>query len=450
MPSLINRTQTVLLLICLVATSVRNSVAQSNVAEADSLKGPKDWHFRFDLFQMTLEQSGLHVSTNLYEILQNHPAESVIVVMGPANQNLVNGLVRFAQRGGAFMIATDQGIGGTPLASLAKGPVRAVRVDHQYNEFDDCLVLPPVQNGNPLIDRVSSLVFNKTGWIQWLDSRLGDWKSAALVPRLARPSGSASRQLVASVDLEQSGGRIVLAADHSLFTNGMLWHGDNAIFAINVAKFLSEGPRTRLVFLASEQPIGSYQDELAKQFADMPVPEIDPDQLPELELEQLLSVADAVIAKAEDSNLLNELVVNRPRSIRRPYYHRGLLFGLVACLLLLAAYQLGGKTQKQRLPLAARKMYSIFDLRNIAASDSVKASQRGQAAKLLAEQCMAMRIGSEDPAQWERAEVESADISKSEDREKLKMVRRVATEAPKPMTAKRLLEISGVLKELSN
>ena len=53
---------------------------------------------------------------------------------------------------------------------------------------------------------------------------------------------------------KRGGGRLVLMADHSILINGMLWHGDNARLAVNLADWLSTGERKEVAFIVDGKP----------------------------------------------------------------------------------------------------------------------------------------------------------------------------------------------------
>ena len=136
-----------------------------------------------------------------------------------------------------------------------------------------------------------------------------------------------------------------LVADTSLLTNGMIWHGDNATFAIRVAEALGRGERTQLTFLADGRVLASYRDRMlpppstANQnpMNSQSTPQLQ--NLPETDLTTKLLVANQVLKSVADSNILNEAMANQPRPVNARAYTLAILgLATAALTLLLLAY----------------------------------------------------------------------------------------------------------------
>jgi len=199
-----------------------------------------------------------------------------------------------------------------------------------------------------------------------------------------------------------------VSADASLFSNGMLWHGDNAIAAIRVSELLcSSGRKTQLAFLADGQVLDSYRNRLD------PAPEGDDEspqdrKLPEPELKKALRLANAVAKEVAESNILNEALRQRPRGIQPSRYFQALLY-LVALLILLAlVWALLASGTLQSFFLAPRRMRSAYEMREFASSNVD--DFRSSAGYLARDFCWEL-TGSRHTADWQRFLAET--LSKS-------------------------------------
>ncbi|MCA9127022.1 MAG: hypothetical protein KDB22_08050 [Planctomycetales bacterium] len=412
--------------------------AQREVDESSS------WQFQYDLFQMSLEKAGLNVSTELSTALLA-PRKSVVVVLGPQSWN--SQLLRFVSAGGAVLISSDTPLRVVRGIEVRGGPVMTADSGLAYQQFPDCLALQIRDDSHPLMRNVSTLVFNRTGWIEGVGNSLASWDAVLTLPRRSLPPECIGKPVVATLVREQfDGGRIALVADRSIFCNGMLWHGDNAIFAINMVNFLTEGGRTNLVFLVGHQVHANFKEEFAKH-QSMPLPELTPEQIPELEMEQMLQVANSVIAKAEDADLLNELLADRPRQIRTPYYQRGLLFALVAALLALFAYQFWGRSRKLLPTLEPAKIFAPKSPQKARSSAAEQAQRRGEAIKIIAQQFLTAHFDTDSPEQWQQRI--SRNRTSSEEYAQWILIYQIASQEATGVSQSRLIAIQLIIDGLS-
>ncbi|QDV27717.1 hypothetical protein Q31a_61100 [Aureliella helgolandensis] len=435
----------------LPADGLGQEVAQApGAAQATSV--PVDWQFRFDLFEMLLEQTGLNVSDSVDPILSD-PTQSVLVVLGNPDvlEDLAPSLHRFVEHGGALLFATDNSVWISSYWHIGGGPVKTSQKKYMVQGHQDCLKLDALAQDSPLTEGVGEIVLNRSGWLNRLDRRWGVWQHVATLPSSVTPEAASRRPVLASLDLKSSsGGRMVLAADHSLFTNGMLWHGDNAILAINVAKFLNSGKRRQLCFLKDGQPLASFREKLPEL---LPPEELPPVPLPELELEQMLRVANTVISKVEDSDLLNEFVADRPRRLSSRSYYRVLLLGLAALLFLIAVFLVSGKSKRFTTPWKNRRKMSNLDLAQMASSRAIpRAVQRSQAAQVLASQFLTDLTNSANPEIWRARVVAIDQESPSHDESRQFQLASILDVACQPSNSpwprQRLLEFNSAVERL--
>lgn len=365
----------------------------------DPTAGPAlDWPFRYELFRMLLEEAGLRPELSPRDVIDS-PADSVIVMVGRLDGVFPpRAIESFCERGGSVLLATDQPFSAGRICEFRGGPVRSQRTADQYQNYPDCLSIKDIESNAPMMEGVRSLVVNRTGWLAKPKWFLRDWDVAARLPSSCGPRSAARQPLLASLQMsDNASGRLFLAADPSLFTNGMLWHGDNAILAINISKLLAEGRRNQMLFVLDGRPLGSYRDSPAIKSppGNLPLPE----NLPEPELQTMLRAANSVIRNVEESNLLNETISNRPRHMTAASYRRSILFAIAALALAFVIWKMSanGPTVQDAMP--GRQMKSAHDL---SSERKVQSAEFGFSASMLARELCRELTGSSEPADWQQ------------------------------------------------
>ena len=399
----------ILLIVAGFLTAVSSATAQNSAANAPGTTD-SDWHFRYELFQMLLEQNGVQPTTDPQAAL-NDPRKSIIVLMGKLDGVLAPRTIeRFCEQGGSILIATDTRYSAGRIGEFysATTPVTSRRSSDFYQGHEDCIVVTDIAQ-HPLTEGVRSLVVNRTGWLaepRWFRR---SWDVSATLPGNLRPSSASRQPLIATVNMPTGGdGKMILAADPSLFTNGMLWHGDNALLAINVSRLLSEGDKSTMSFIVSGQFSASYQESPHVNSSMPPIPEDIP--LPEPEAKTMLRIANSVIKRVEESNVFNEALANRPRNMPEPYFRRAVLFAFAVAALLFAVWVLISSGSAKRKPMPTRAMQSAHDLTS---GQKVRAAEFGLSASLLAREFCRDVTGSATPAEWLRRLSTNAATGKS-------------------------------------
>ncbi len=409
-----------------------------------------DWHFRFDLFQMLFEQNGLRPIRDWKAALAS-PEETVIVSLGDAPlRSRSTELNQYLSRGGAMLVATDKSHSLSAELSIAAGPVLTYSNSDEYQGHRDCIRITDLDRAHPLASGVKELIANRTGWIRQRRSARRAWRAIAHLPQTTQQQNR-GRPIVVLLDRAQtSGSCLIVAADHSLFTNGMMWHGDNAIFAINVSNYLCRQQRTQVLFLVDGDALNSY---LVGPLADqLPIPPLDTEKTPELEVEQMLKVANSVVKHVEDSNVINKLVASQPRDMRESIYRRLLLNALAAGLVIIAISKLAGRTRGPTLPVARQTQRPASSERVKWQEDSPE--RRGQAARELSRNFCRELTRSPEPARWKQMLSPEAVAARGVDlpddvRGNLSLVLSLAEREQSPhLTRSRLLEIGRAIAEL--
>lgn len=386
-----------LLAILLLLPALISACRAQNAASPDH-----NWHFRYELFQMLLEQNGLEPVTDPARVFRD-PESSVIVLLGNVNVFQPHDLNDFCERGGAVLVATDRSYSAGRIGEFmsSNSPVRSRRVSDWYQNHYDCLILDNIDSRNPLMKNVNSLVVNRTGWLAKPRWARREWDVAARLPDSTEPRRAESQPVIASLRFRQKEkGRLIMAADPSLFTNGMLWHGDNAILAINTSQLLCAGKRNRLLFLVDRKALESYRDSpMMNQTPPPPLPENLPENLPEPELATWLRIGNSVIRNVEETNVMNEAVADYTSRINSRMLRRAIIFAVAVIATLFILWSITSNNAPTHRPMPARKMKSAHSLN---AGRKTEASEFGLAASMLARELCKELTGSSEPAEWQR------------------------------------------------
>ncbi len=301
-----------------------------------SILAQPDWQTRLDLFQLILAQRGVRVTDSGDDIL-SRPRESIIVLTGDLERvpsSLRMQLQSFLQRGGAVVAASDFDAVLPGLFTIQGGPVLVADETLAYEGFDDCPRITGLNPDHPLTAGVDEIIANRCGWIGSVSLQLGEWQSAASLPRQLKQRRDTRRMksLIATVETGRSGGRLAVIADHSLLISGMLLHGDNAIFSVNLVNWLLNQRRRQALVLVHGELV---QGGMPKLTPNIPMPNLngeppalDMTQLPE---ESLLDFANNFVSGLQEANMPNELATGFFNSLRRPYYFRFLYLAAAVC-----------------------------------------------------------------------------------------------------------------------
>lgn len=225
-------------------------------------KIPQIQPFGIDGFRLMLQQRGLRATPDrVGTALNEKPEETVAVVIGNLKTAAEGGglrndgrgiqdqLTNFVRTGGALLVASDLRGQRIRKASICNTWVREQQrwlsgkkemEQYAYHDFPDCPVVSRFGRGKEpeLFEGVQNLVTNRPGAIRNSDQAT----NVAWLPM----SGSPALMCVK----RQGKGKMLFVADHSLFVNEMLVHGDNARFVNNVTEWLCDSEkRQRLVLI---------------------------------------------------------------------------------------------------------------------------------------------------------------------------------------------------------
>ena len=382
---------------CLLVLYVHPVLAQS-----DDHAPPPEWHKSYEMFQMLLEQRGLVVTDSLTSSLST-PSESVVILLG--DQRIVphDGwlqLRRFVGQGGSLLVASEQNLQLPGVCSFFAGDAKSINDEDRYLKFADCLRLTSVNPDHPLTQGVDAIVVNRTGWLTPPTDESLSWQVIASLPDDCSPRAARGQPVVlAGLDPEPDRGVIILAADKSLFSNGMLWHGDNAVFAIRTTDLLCRGHRKRLTLIIDGRPQPVYSQNAVIPPPGIPPqlpPNIDP---PEPELATMLKFANIAVDKVQSSNIFNETLRDRPRNMRPVAWLRTVLLILVLLAVLLVLWKL---MQTRFLQTPSRQTQFMQSMYGVQSANQIAASEFGTAVEVLARDLCAEITGSRAETDWIR------------------------------------------------
>ena len=294
---------------------------------------PNISRYGYDGFRLLLQQQRLEVlQTTLGEGFAD-PAHTVLVIVGDTIElrQHATQIEDFARDGGAVLVATD--IGNIELfrTTINRGPV-LVTPEHAYQGQRDCPIVTNLEKRNPLFEGVEELVTNISSFVARRSN--SPLRPIARFPR-SFANGMASLMVANKGQIQ---GRMLVVADHSLFVNEMLLHGDNSRFVANVAKWLcADSDRYNLIFIQDGEvmPPWSFDqnevpiplDELLRR-ANQEMGNIPFDG------ETFVDFSNRVLTKLEDENVHNEALTGIANSISRKNLRQFLVLGAMGLAML--------------------------------------------------------------------------------------------------------------------
>ncbi len=391
-------------LLCLLVTLTTDAFAyqQPDAGVATN----EQWHLGYELFQMLLEERGLTPETSWDDALAS-PATSVVVVCGDLRQIPPPDWLRarrFVDQGGAMLVASDGGFDFPGICSFNQGTVVTGDARDRYQSFADCIRIRNLKTNDALVKGVGELVVNRTGWLSAPVDDSMDWQVIASLPPTTLPRASRNQPLIlAGRGGEPLSGVMVFAADESLLTNGMLWHGDNAVFAIQVSELLCSEKRRSLLFVRNGISLPGYRESSAMQNQEQeerPLPQPPANiQPPEPDFDTKLAFANAVINELQESNLVNEVLRDRPRRARPMAYLKTVLLILLSLVTLFVLWRLMQSSQKLPSAPVNRFMQSVF---GVMTARQIANSEFGTAIVVLARDLCIELTGSRIETDWVR------------------------------------------------
>ncbi len=272
----------------------------------------------------------------------------------------------YLENGGAILVASDvenshvlkrQGIRFT-----GSGVVAENEEDFFNGEFSDCPVVTNIQLPIPVLGGIDSLVTNRPGVIRLAPDT--KWKRLAYLPSLV---GSRHGNLFSLAGQNRAGGKLICFSDHSLFSNQMLMHGDNALAAKQSLEWLAGERRKHVLVLVDGVP----QSQVNPADMNVELPQPSEEEIVEAMMDSpwaMMDFGNSVIGLLEDEDMINEFVNAQTDRIRRPVLNRFLIFTAfaMACVFALITYTWQKKLRRR----------TVSDIANIKAIERRKKDKR--------------------------------------------------------------------------
>jgi hypothetical protein len=427
--------------------------------------GQPDWQFGFQLFHLLLEQKGMYSVPDFQESMDRRPRQTAVVLIGNLNRvptDLRSRMEKFLAGGGVVLVASDEDAYFKDLFQISDGPFEVEQEESAYQGFRDCPVVKDLLPDTEVLSGINSLVGNRTASISRMDDSFGDWSILAQLPDSVdhRMRRRPQLSLIAELKIRnRGGGRLLLIADHSVLINGMLWHGDNAKLAVNLADWLSTGGRQEVVFIVDGEPLKAMLtlppellDDLPP-LEDLPTPTLK--DLLNLPPDVLLNFANRFAAGMEDADVMNELLANQPADLPTPLYRQALYIaaGILAAIYILRLMGKIGSRPTTRPPRSVDQSAAISQLPTLSSGELHSASRE------LAQSALRQLTGSSDPQDWSipihDVEIEASFFRRKFVRENLKQLKKLATNSKRAETrprdlkrlAKLITKVLGLQKE---
>lgn len=377
-------------------------------ARGQSLQPPNtsqsNWHLGYNGFRMLLEERGLVPRVSLEATLTT-PSESVVVLFGDLSgitRDEWLQMRRFVAQGGRLLVASERAFRLPGVTQFFPGPVKAINSADKYEGFDDCITLSSLDSAHPLTKGLRNIIVNKSGWLSPAEDRSLAWETVASLPIECRPAAAQGRPVLMAGRDPVSNGLLILSADQSLFSDGMLWHGDNSILAIQTSDLLCEGQRRWLTVYENGRTLPGYRQNAATPPVRPPVtpPQIPPNvEPPEPDLKTMLKIANKVVDEVQQSNILNETLKERPRNLSPVAWLRTLFLIL---LILLTLYVLWRLTQNRSHLQPDRHSRFLQSMYGVHSAKQMEASEFGSAVEILSRALCQEITGSPVETDWIR------------------------------------------------
>ncbi len=316
-----------------------------------------------EAFRALLSQRHLKPVREIDDLRSLDPAETILIVFGDLKpldkvRSATRGLVRFQNRGGAILIASDRPDPSWQLRELkvrVAGQTVRQRADISFLGLRDCpLITHGIHSGHPLFrDIALGIATNKPSYLEMLDSDLLvlathsdldlgfpllnlDLRQPPSSHRIGRPGEPPF--IAGSSSDSGPDQRVVVIAGHGVFMNEMLANNqDNFYFARNCVDWLTEGGRRKHVLFLEERRVLTRFDLNLSQ----PLPVFNPTE----------DTINALLVGMEEEGFFEKLL---DRYVGRRLPLQLLLVGLTIFLILRGLMRLTGAhfRREARAPLA--------------------------------------------------------------------------------------------------
>jgi len=274
-------------------------------SESESISAQR-WAEGFNGFALLCRSLGLEPLNQNLSSSSIDPQDAILVVLGTnaTSDREIARLRRFIRDGGAVLLATDMPgyfFRGGLVIDRPRGYMQASDAQQRFNGFRDCPIVEVFSPDHPITSGLKSVITNRTAGIEL---RASEWEAIATLPELS----NRGREYEFAVVSKNASERLVVCADPSIFSNQMIFQGDNARFALQMMYWLKQGRRNQLIILYENRPISPEDPQSVA--VDFPTPSEDEiwDAIQQLPPDLLLEFGNEIAALVEDEDLVNELL----------------------------------------------------------------------------------------------------------------------------------------------
>ena len=278
------------------------------------------------------------------------------------------------------------------------GPIEVSDEDDAYQGFLDCPRIQELDGSHDLSRNLDQLIGNRSGRISTTWSRGGRWTNVAYLPRY-RGGGSRSPVIATMRFNDSRRGRLMVAADHSLFINGMLWHGNNAILALNTTDWLCSDQRRTLLFLSDGVVVRSGIPIPPPTPPPIPPEDIPPfslEDLAETPPESIITFSNTFITGLEDENVFNQVLANHASDMPAPELYQQLYLTVA----FIAGYWVIRQLLKRGRRFESPAVRPVVEATSTRVDDLVNSNDLQRPLRELARDLFRRLTGSDDPRDW--------------------------------------------------
>lgn len=326
-----------------------------------------DWPFGHEGLNLLIQETGIQIcnfgkwnrlpSEEKFMMILDHPG------WAPSLRNVPT-----------LITSDSRSAAGLVFRSISRRAMVDAANRQDYFESTDCPIVRP-NSDHPVFAGVDRIICNRPGYLARTSSNItaNDTQTFPLLDR----RGNARRFSV--IDDQK---KLIAVADRNLFTNQMLFKGDNLLLAENILTWLSDDFRRKNVLLVIQGRVVSPIDESDLEI-QTPVPTREEvlAALKNLPADKMLEFANSVAAVSEDEQLLNDMAHKLTDGLRPKALNRILLLALFAtcCLFGLVTYFWQRKIlRKTSIDIAGKRRRTFTNKES-----SVSGSERQAAASMI-------------------------------------------------------------------
>jgi hypothetical protein len=309
----------------------------------------EQWKYDYHGFALLCRTQDLLIYSNLDEFRRLPADQKIVVCFGQLSLES-NAVSEMRSRGTSVLIASDYQT--AQLASMGLfirgGPYRGANESSSYLGETEFPFAEVRDSEHPITEGINRVVTNLPSVISGnnrreLDSR--NWRVLLGSSDLRRRTRGDA--VLMAVQQRNSGGRVAVVADQSIFTNQMLTVGDNSKLAMETIAWLKQDQKNAVLILVDGQVV----DPGDLMELEVPLPPITKEDVLEniknVPTESLLQAVNNAAAEAENQNLHNDMIEAWIDSYTDHGYHRSLLAFATAFFVLIATRHLLVKRNRQ-------------------------------------------------------------------------------------------------------